>query len=72
MYLLGGAGDTVPQDTQRRLAQVLPQAQIVTMPGPGHYPGDEEPDKAVAIIKDFLEDAPGGAQQLLLRPLKLL
>ena len=55
LYLLGGASDIVPPDTQRQLAQTLPRVQIVTMPGLGHYPSDEKPDEAMAIVKKFLE-----------------
>ena len=32
-----------PAETQSRLKQVLPQVEIVTIPGLGHYPVDEDP-----------------------------
>lgn len=59
LYLLGGASDIVPPATQVRLAQTLPQARIVTMPGLGHYPSDENPAAAVAIVQRFLAEARG-------------
>jgi pimeloyl-ACP methyl ester carboxylesterase len=61
LYLLGGASDIVPPETQTRLLQTLPQVQIVTMPGLGHYPSDEKPDEAVAIVRRFLVEARGAS-----------
>ncbi len=57
IYILGGASTIVPQATQAELRQALPQAQIVTMPGLGHYPSDEKPADFVAIVERFLTDA---------------
>jgi esterase len=61
LYLLGGASDIVPPETQSRLLQTLPQAQLVTMPGLGHYPSDEKPQEAVAIVRRFLAEARGAS-----------
>lgn len=54
IYILGGASDIVPLATQTRLRQVLPQVEIVTMPGLGHYPSDETPADFIAIVDRFL------------------
>ncbi len=62
LYLLGGASDIVPPDTQRQLTTSLPRAEIVSMPGLGHYPSDEKPDEATAIIKTFLQKARSSAR----------
>ena len=35
----------------------LPQVEIVTMPGLGHYPSDEKPDEFLAIVDKFLATA---------------
>jgi len=32
----------------------LPQVQIVTMPGLGHYPSEERPGEFLAIVDRFL------------------
>jgi pimeloyl-ACP methyl ester carboxylesterase len=53
VYILGGASDIVPPETQEELKKALPQARIVTMPGLGHYPSDEKPDEFVAIVDEF-------------------
>ena len=54
VYILGGASDIVPAETQRELKEALPQARIVTMPGLGHYPSDEKPAEFIAIVEEFL------------------
>ncbi|HZM44136.1 MAG TPA: alpha/beta hydrolase, partial [Burkholderiales bacterium] len=55
IYILGGASNIVPPETQARLKQVLPQVEIVTMPGLGHYPSDEDPPGFLAIVDRFLD-----------------
>jgi len=55
IYILGGASTIVPAETQTRLKQVLPQVEIVTMPGLGHYPVDEDPGGFLAIVDRFLQ-----------------
>ena len=54
VYILGGASKIVPPETQDELRKALPQVEIVTMPGLGHYPSDEKPDEFVAIVDEFL------------------
>jgi esterase len=54
LYVLGGRSTIVPAATQEELKKVLPQVRIVTMPGLGHYPSDEQPDEFVRIVNDFL------------------
>ena len=54
IYILGGASTIVPLETQREIKTALPQAQIVTMPGLGHYPHLESPGPYVDIITGFL------------------
>ena len=57
---LRGHGDSgwestiVPPHTQDELKAALPQAQIVTMPGLGHYPSDEDPEGFLKIVDGFL------------------
>jgi esterase len=57
IYILGGASTIVPPETQTQLKAALPPAQIVTMPGLGHYPSDEEPEQFIAIVEQFLGSA---------------
>ena len=54
VYILGGASTIVPSQTQEELRRVLPQVQIVTMPGLGHYPNEEDREGFVAIVDRFL------------------
>src|SRR5689334_15423918 len=54
LYVLGGRSAIVPPPTQEELKKVLPQVRIVTMPGLGHYPSDEQPEEFVRIVGEFL------------------
>jgi pimeloyl-ACP methyl ester carboxylesterase len=54
IYVLGGASTIVPVQTQEQLRRVLPQVQIVAMPGLGHYPSEENPADFLAIADRFL------------------
>jgi pimeloyl-ACP methyl ester carboxylesterase len=58
IYILGGASTVVPVATQHEIKAALPQAQIVTMPGLGHYPSDERPKEFLAIVERFLAGIP--------------
>ena len=54
IYVLGGASVIVPAQTQEQLRRVLPKAQIVTLPGLGHSPSEENPADFLAIADRFL------------------
>jgi esterase len=54
IYILGGRSTIVPAPTQEELKRVLPQAQIVTIPGVGHYPSEENTEEFLAIANRFL------------------
>ena len=54
IYVLGGRSTIVPAATQEELRKVLPQAQIVTIPGAGHYPSEENPAEFFAVVDKFL------------------
>ncbi len=54
IYILGGASTIVPSETQEALRRALPQVEIVTMPGLGHYPSDERPGDYLALVERFL------------------
>jgi esterase len=54
LYVLGGRSTIVPAATQEELKKALPQVRIVTMPGLGHYPSDEQPAEFVGIVDEFL------------------
>jgi pimeloyl-ACP methyl ester carboxylesterase len=55
IYILGGASTIVPAETQRQLKEILPDVQIVTMPGLGHYPHQEAPQDYLRIVDSFLQ-----------------
>jgi pimeloyl-ACP methyl ester carboxylesterase len=54
IYILGGASTIVPADTQVLLKRRLRDCEIVTMPGLGHYPDQEDPAGFLAIVDRFL------------------
>src|SRR5262249_2179450 len=56
IYVVGGRSTIVPATTQEQLKKALPQAQIVTMPGLGHYPSEENAEGFLAIVDKFLKD----------------
>lgn len=55
IYILGGASAIVPAEAQRQLKEILPDVQIVTMPGLGHYPDQEAPQDFLKIAQAFLQ-----------------
>jgi esterase len=54
IYVLGGASPIVPAETAGRLKATLPKCEIVTMPGLGHYPSEEDTAGFLAIVNRFL------------------
>jgi len=56
IYILGGRSTIVPAQTQEQLRTALPQVQIVTMPGLGHYPSEENAKDFLAIVDRFLAE----------------
>ena len=44
----------MPAETQQRLKQTLRDCEIVTMPGLGHYPNEEDTPGFLAILNKFL------------------
>jgi pimeloyl-ACP methyl ester carboxylesterase len=54
LYILGGRSTVVPVATQEELKMALPQAEIVTVAGAGHYPSEESPAEFLAIVEKFL------------------
>ena len=54
IYVLGGRSTIVPAVTQDELKKALPQAQIATIPGVGHYPSEENTQAYLAIVDRFL------------------
>jgi esterase len=54
IYVLGGRSTIVPAGTQDELRKALPQAQITTIPGVGHYPSEENTQAYLAIVDNFL------------------
>ncbi len=56
IYILGGASNIVPALTQMDIRRELPQAEIVMLPGLGHYPSDEKPADFLAVVDRFLAE----------------
>ena len=55
IYVLGGASPIVPPETQQKLKATLPNAEVVVMPGLGHYPNEEDTKGFLAIVNRFLK-----------------
>jgi pimeloyl-ACP methyl ester carboxylesterase len=55
IYIVGGRSTIVPLATQAELKKVLPQVEIVTIPGRGHYPSEENPTEFLKIVDAFLK-----------------
>jgi pimeloyl-ACP methyl ester carboxylesterase len=55
LYILGGASNIVPPETQAKLKQTLSNVSIITMPGLGHYPHVEAPEAYLEILSEFLK-----------------
>jgi esterase len=54
IYILGGRSTIVPTATQTQLKEVLPQVQIETLPGLGHYPSEENTTDFLVVADKFL------------------
>ena len=54
IYILGGRSTIVPAATQQQLKSTLPQVQIETLPGLGHYPSEENASGFLSIADKFL------------------
>jgi pimeloyl-ACP methyl ester carboxylesterase len=54
IYILGGRSTIVPAATQEELKKALPQAEVVTIPGVGHYPSEENEKDYLVVVDKFL------------------
>jgi len=54
LFLIGGASQIVPAETQQRLISTLPNCEVVVMPGLGHYPNEEDMAGFLTIVNRFL------------------
>ena len=54
IYVIGGRSAIVPAETQEQLKKTIPGVEIVTMPGLGHYPSQEQPEQFTRIARTFL------------------
>jgi pimeloyl-ACP methyl ester carboxylesterase len=57
IYVLGGRSTIVPASTQAELKQTLPQVQVVTLQGLGHYPSEENTKDFLEVVDKFLVGA---------------
>jgi pimeloyl-ACP methyl ester carboxylesterase len=56
IYVLGGRSTIVPAATQAELQKTLPDVRIVTLPGLGHYPSEENPADFIKAVEAFLAE----------------
>ena len=54
LYVIGGGSRLVPPETQQRLKETLRDCEIVTMPGLGHNPNEEDTPGVLTILNRFL------------------
>ncbi len=55
--IIGGEVDAIPVEATREWATAIPAAELVLMPGVGHFPHVEVPDQYFWIVRDFLRTA---------------
>jgi pimeloyl-ACP methyl ester carboxylesterase len=55
LVIAGEQDRVVPPQQARLLAELAPQAQLVTLPHCGHLPFDEQPELFAAVVKDHLQ-----------------
>jgi pimeloyl-ACP methyl ester carboxylesterase len=53
-YVLGGRSTIVSTATQQQLKETLPQVQIESLPGLGHYPSEENTKDYLVVVDKFL------------------
>jgi haloalkane dehalogenase len=58
LLLFGSEDPFVPVATAHRLQREIPHAQMEILDGVGHFMFDEVPDRAAAVVVDFLESLP--------------
>jgi pimeloyl-ACP methyl ester carboxylesterase len=55
LVIVGEQDHVVPPQQARLVAELAPQAQLVTLPYCGHLPFDEQPELFAAAVKDHLQ-----------------
>lgn len=55
--LIAGARDGAMPQTMAKLAEAMPNARLVQIPGAGHIPNVDRPKEVTAAIRTFLEEA---------------
>jgi pimeloyl-ACP methyl ester carboxylesterase len=55
IYILGGRSTIVSAATQQQLKETLPQVQIESLPGLGHYPSEENTKDYLVVVDKFLQ-----------------
>jgi len=61
LLMWGSADPIMPEEVRQTLRAALPRAQAVVLPGLGHNPFWEDPQRCAAAINTFLNAAPAGA-----------
>jgi magnesium chelatase accessory protein len=56
VLIVHGSDDfIVPVSNSEKLAQMMPKAQLVVMPGVGHMPHEEDAAKFLDAVKKFID-----------------
>ena len=59
VLIIHGTKDAlVPASNSRRLAALLPSAQLEVMEDTGHVPHEERPEQFLSIVQQFLDTVP--------------
>lgn len=59
LVLDGAEEELILPDEPRRMAALIPGAELAIMPGTGHFAPFEQPEAFNAIVLEFLRAAPG-------------
>lgn len=57
--IVWGEGDVYFGDEHRRLTELLPSADLVRVPGGGHFPQEDAPEATTTAIVEWLDGATG-------------
>lgn len=55
LVIVGSHDTTVPPDEGRLAARQLPNARLIELPGTHHQPLDEQPDRVIKAVHEFLQ-----------------
>jgi proline iminopeptidase len=56
VLVLHGEEDLQPRAATERVAALFPNSRLLSLPGAGHFPFDEQPDAFAQAVSEFLRE----------------